>query len=103
MLCEFTMLENPKTGKFVKITGRVQASWKDLVPGFGLPDHTTQDILGMPNCTPGAACEEVFRMWLDGDDDLRMPRTWNTVIEVIEEILGKRRLGWEIRVVLSGQ
>ncbi len=41
-------------------------------------------------------------MWLNGGDDLRMPRTWNTVIEVMDEI-GNVKLGKEIRAVLNGQ
>ncbi len=103
ILHEFTMLENRNTGKSVRIIDRVQASWKKLVPGFWLPGETTQNLLGMPNYTLEAACEEVFRMWLDGGDDLRMPRTWNTVIEVIEKILRNARLGREIRAVLNGR
>ncbi len=97
------MLENRNTGKFIKIIDKVQASWKKLVPGFWLPDETTAELLAMPNYTVGAACEEVFRRWLDGGDDLRMPRTWNTVIFVMENILNNAKLGRDIRAVLDGQ
>ncbi len=103
LLREFTLLENRNTGKSVKIIDRVQASWKRLVPGFWLPDETTAELLAMPNYTVGAACEKVFHRWLDGGDDIKMPRTWNTVIEVMEKILSNARLGREIREVLNGQ
>ncbi len=97
------MLENRNTGNSVKIIARVQGSWTKLVPGFWLPVETTQDLLAMPNYTVWGACQEVFRMWLEGGDDLRMPRTWNTVIYVMEKILNNAKLGREIRAVQSGQ
>ncbi len=103
ILREFTMLENRNTGKSVKIIEEGQGSWRELVPGFWLPGHTTQVLLGMANYTPVDACREVFRMWLDGGDKLRIPRTWNTVIEVIDETLNNARLGRKIRAVLNGQ
>ncbi len=97
------MLENRNTKKSVRVINRVQADWKRLVPGFWLPDETTAELLAMPNYTVGAACEEVFRRWLNGGDELLTPRTWNTVIEVMEKILSNAKLGREIRAVLNGQ
>ena len=31
------------------------------------------------------ACRTMFVKWLDGDDELRVPRTWETVIKVLRE------------------
>ena len=48
------------------------------------------------------ACQSVFTQWLEGKEGLRMPRTWNTVIDVLKEAhLGQ--LADDLTEVLRGK
>lgn len=95
-------MENPDTGDGVSIIETIQASWQRLSDELWLPGHTVGVLLAMPNYTPEKACREVFQRWLDGGDDLLMPKSWATVIEIMGHI-GNARLGQKIRKVLTGQ
>lgn len=54
--------------------------------------HDNQDMHG--------ACRQVFIKWLNGENGLREPRTWDTVIEVLKEAsLGQ--LAQDLEIVLS--
>ncbi len=99
---EFVYLENPTTGASVKIIKMVQAQWPQLVDLLWLPSHTVANLKAEPHYTPRAACREVFNIWLNGDDTLRMPKNWDTVIEVMSH-LGNAKLGQDIKEVLTGQ
>ncbi len=103
ILYQFASLENPSTRASVNIIERTAGDWQKLVDHFHLPAHTAKNLRAMANYTPEAACREVYRKWLDGGDDLRMPRTWNTVIEVIGEIGDYQPLCREIRAALNRQ
>ncbi len=96
---EFTYLKNPTTGASVKIIETIQAQWPQLVDLLRLPSYTVANLRAQPNYTPGAACREVFNIWLNGDDTLLMPKNWNTVIEVMG-LLDNAKLGQDIKRVL---
>ncbi len=83
----------------MKIIEEIQSDWVQLVDLFWLPSHTARNLRAMSNFTPEDACREVFHMWLDGGDELRIPRTWKTVIEVMG-LLGNSRVGDKIRAAL---
>ncbi len=72
----------------------------ELTDQFWLPSDTIDILRAMHNYTPKSACREVFRMWLDGGDDLLVPKDWNSVIEMVGR-LGNSGLGKEIRAVLT--
>ncbi len=74
----------------------------ELTDQFWLPVHTTANLRAMPDYYPKRACREVFRMWLEGGDDLLMPKTWNSVIKVMGAV-GEARLGRYVLAVLTGQ
>ncbi len=101
-LWEFTNLRNPTTGDSVKIIEKIQAVWPELTDLLRLPSDTVANLKAEANYAPGTACREVFNRWLKGDADLRMPKNWDTVIDVMGE-LGNAKLGQDIKKVLTGQ
>ena len=48
------------------------------------------------------ACPSAFTQWLDGNDRLRVPRTWKTVIEALKEA-GLGQLADDLTDVLQGR
>ena len=58
--------------------------------------------MGRPNFSPQSACREVFRIWLDGGDELLSPKNWDTVINVFCHI-GKSAVASEINMILTEQ
>ncbi len=95
-------MKNPTTGASVNIIETIQAVWPTLTDLLRLPSYTVANLKAEPNYAPGTACREVFNRWLKGDDNLRMPKNWDTVIEVMGE-LGNAKLGQDIEKVLTGE
>lgn len=100
VLWEFTIRKNPSGTKSVQIINRVQADWKRLADHLHLPAETARNLESQPGYNPECACREVFSIWLDSGDQSRVPKNWNTVIEVIGE-LGNQTLGKDIETVLN--
>lgn len=64
----------------LNIIGCVHQGWQRLRPQFFLPSYTADAVRGMSSKD---ACREVFARWLDGEDGGRSPKTWNTIIKVL--------------------
>ncbi len=99
-LYQFEFLENPRTKFSVQIIASTQADWQRLSDEFRLPSYTVSALLAMANYTPVKACREVYDRWLNGGNELLTPKSWDTVIKVMERI-GNARLGEDIRKALG--
>lgn len=67
----------------LNIIATVQGKWQKLIAQFRLPAYTFATVQSL---SPEDACRQVFFMWLDGGDEVRSPKTWNTVLEVLRNI-----------------
>lgn len=86
----------------MQIITQMQAEWPKLVDFLELPtaDVTVQNLKAERDYSPQSACRKVFSRWLDSGDQSRMPKEWNTVLEVVSD-MGNQRLSDDIRSVLT--
>ena len=84
-LSELRLLSGHR-GRKVKVIEGVGDKWKDLARSLDFSETRINSIdTGAPHEQPEEACQEVFIEWLDGDDDLRSPVTWDTLTQSMIE------------------
>ena len=70
-------------GKTVKILSRSAGYWEQIATRLHFEIEEIRSIRRDQHHQTSDACREVFMSWLEGKG--RSPRTWETVIEVLEE------------------
>ena len=74
------------SGRKVKVIEGVGDRWKDLARSLDFSEARIDSIdRGAPHEQPEEACREMLTEWLDGDDDLRSPVTWDTLVQSMIE------------------
>ena len=75
-----------RSGRKVKVIEGMGDRWKDLARSLDFSEARIDSIdTGAPHEQPEEACREMFAQWLDGDDYLRGPVTWDTLIQSMIE------------------
>ena len=67
----------------MKIIEGVGDKWKDLARSLNFSEPRIDSIVdaGASREQSEEACQRIFSEWLDGDDDLKGPVTWDTLIQ----------------------
>ena len=55
--------------------------WRELAMSLNFDGPRIESIDMGALCKPEEACRQILVKWLDGDDDLRGPVTWSTLIQ----------------------
>ena len=72
-------------GTTVKIIDGCAGNWEGIAIRLHYDGDMIQQILKDSQNLAKRACRRVFTDWLKGKERLRTPRTWSTVIDVLEE------------------
>ena len=66
----------------MKVIEGVGDGWKDLAKSLDFDGPRIDSIdMEAPHEQSEEACQQMLTEWLDGDDDLRSPVTWATLIQ----------------------
>ena len=72
-------------GKTVSILKDGANKWEDIATRLYFNGSMISQIRNDSQNNMQGACRNVFIKWLEGENGLREPRTWDTVIEVLKE------------------
>ena len=98
-LHELDLLKGP-TGKTVRVIKDGANKWQRIATRLYFEGGAI-DQISRNNKDTDQACSTVFSKWLQGENELRTPRTWETVIEaLIEADFGQ--LAEDLKKVLTG-
>ena len=65
----------------MRVIEGVAYKWKELAMSLDFDGPRIESIdMGAP-CKPEEACRQMLVKWLDGDDNLRGPVTWDTIVQ----------------------
>lgn len=71
--------------KVVRIIATAAADWEKIATRLHFEGFSIASIERDCPHSVESACTKVFTYWLDGNEELREPRTWSTVIKVLKE------------------
>lgn len=83
-LHELDLIED-SCGKQVRVINKGASKWQAIAMRLHFEGGTITEIFNESQNNMQQACLITFTKWLQGMSDLREPRTWNTVIKVLEE------------------
>ena len=73
-------------GRQVRVIDSVAPCWQSLAVALGF-DGSSIQVIGMGAFhKPDDACREMFIRWLNGEQSLRRPLTWTTLIECLQQV-----------------
>ena len=87
--------------KTVRVFEGTASKWESIATRLYFEGNTISQIWTESQNNQLGACRSVFTEWLSGKEGLRTPRTWSTVIKVLQEAhLGQ--LADELKEILGG-
>ena len=75
--------------------------WKDLAYSLYFSRLAVKAVAEENLGDAGSCCEEVVERWLDGEEGMRQPVSWVTLIEAVREYEDMDTLATDIENVLS--
>ena len=97
---ELDLIEGPN-GKIVRIINDGASKWRRIATRLYFEGGATNQISQNSHEDTNQACSTMFSKWLEGENELRTPRTWETVIKALKEAeLGQ--LAEDLETVLTG-
>ena len=70
-------------GRKLRVIKRVTPNWMNLAIALGFDQSGIKTIEKDYRGSMEEACREMFMRWLDGEDDLVQPCTWDTLIDCL--------------------
>ena len=71
------------SGEVVRIIDTVASKWEEVAIGLGYKGHMIKTIEKAAQNQPIKASRNMLLQWQEGQQDLRWPVTWATLIEVL--------------------
>ena len=87
-------------GHTVRVISGCAAKWEQVALRLYFDGNTIQSINKDSFYKTADACTTMFDVWLNGREGLREPRTWATVVKILQEA-DLRTLSEKLNSVLS--